>query len=246
MGGRVVAVIPSRFASTRFPGKPLAMISGVPMIVRVAERARAALERVIVATDDERIRDTAERAGFEVVMTSPDCASGTDRVAEVVALAGLEDAALLVNVQGDEPLIDPADITALAEDTLAAAAPMGTLCRPLLDRRRFADPNLVKVVRARDGRALYFSRAPIPHVAGDDEAPLMHVGMYAYQPHIVRTLAATAPTPLERAERLEQLRALELGVPILVTMARSRSPSIAVDTPEDVARVERALAEVAS
>lgn len=212
------------------------------MVVRVARQAAAIGARVVVATDDPRIEAVVNTAGFEVVMTPPECASGTDRVALAIDRLGIRDARLVINVQGDEPLIDPEDLRALAEETLASGAPMGTLARPL-DLARFQAPNAVKIARAADGRALYFSRAPIPH---GSSAPLLHVGIYAYTPDTLRRLAALPPSPLEITERLEQLRALEAGIPIYVAHARSTLESIAIDAPEDVPRVLAALSERAS
>ena len=241
MGVRLAAVIPARFASSRFPGKALADIAGLPMVVRVARRVQLAksIDDVLVATDDERIAKATEAAKIRTIMTPAACASGTDRVARAVDLAGLTDADLIVNVQGDEPLIDPLDIDALATETFEKGASMGTLARPFDDLQQFADPNLVKVVATARGRALYFSRAPIP--AGRGVSPLLHVGIYAYRPDVLRALADAPPSPLEKAERLEQLRAFELDIDIHVAMARSEHPSIAVDTPEDVERVLNAL-----
>lgn len=231
-----IAVIPARWASSRFPGKPLADLLGAPMIARVAERVlqSEAVFRVVVATDDDRIAAAAKAHQLEVVFTSEACASGTDRVAEAVAQLGIEDA-LIVNVQGDEPLIDPRDIDVLVEATLASPHGMGTLARPLPEPERFADPNVVKVVLAADGRALYFSRAPVPH--GGVSQALLHIGLYAYRPEVLARLTALPPSALEKTERLEQLRALENGISIQVALARSPIPSIAIDTPEDVERV---------
>lgn len=236
MAPSAAAVIPARFDSTRFPGKPLAEIAGVPMIVRVAERANAAerVDLVVVATDDERIERVVRDAGFESVMTDPGLPSGSDRVAAAVRTLG-EQPQLVVNVQGDEPLLDPRDLDALIAE--AKEDGIGTLARPL-DPELADDPNTVKVVRARSGRALYFSRAPVPHGAAQR---LHHVGIYAYPPHVLERFTALEPSPLERAERLEQLRALENDIPIYVTMCQSESPSIGVDTPEDLLRVEQEL-----
>lgn len=232
----VVAIIPARYASTRFPGKPLVALAGVPMIVRVARRAQLAgrVDRVLIATDDARIAAVAAEAGFQAVMTAASCPSGTDRVAEAARSDSYaRAAALIVNVQGDEPLIDPADIDVLIAETLASGAELGTLARPL--EHRFDDPNVVKVVvGSSDHRALYFSRAAIPH---GDGPRLQHIGLYAYRPEALQRLSTLAPTPLERVERLEQLRALEHGLRIHVAMARSRAPAVAIDTPEDVERV---------
>jgi 3-deoxy-manno-octulosonate cytidylyltransferase (CMP-KDO synthetase) len=231
------AVIPARFASTRFPGKPLALISGVPMIVWVARAAQRAerVDRVLVATDDERIHDAVVAAGFEAVMTDPDLPSGSDRVAAAVDTLDVAPD-LIVNVQGDEPLLDPVDL-----DVLIAAAErqaIGTLARPFEDASRVEDPNVVKVARAESGRALYFSRAPIPYGAS---SYLQHVGIYAYPPAVLKRFVSLSPSPLERAERLEQLRAMENQIPIQVTLCQSSSPSIGVDTPADLERVEDVL-----
>lgn len=237
MAASAAAVIPSRFAATRFPGKPLADILGVPMIVRVA-RAAAAAERVtmvLIATDDPRIASVVEEAGFPAVLTDPALPSGSDRVAAAIATLEVEPP-LVVNVQGDEPLLDPRDLDALIEATGEDA--IGTLARPFEDAQRVDDPNVVKVVRAASGRALYFSRARVPYGA---PSYLQHVGIYAYPPAVLARFVSLRPSPLEKAERLEQLRALENGIPIDVTMCVSERSSIGVDTPEDVLRVEQEL-----
>jgi 3-deoxy-manno-octulosonate cytidylyltransferase (CMP-KDO synthetase) len=240
VGGRVVAVIPSRYASTRFPGKPLADIAGVPMVARVARQVRAsrAVDAVIVATDDDRIARVAREVGVEAVMTDPNCASGTDRVWAAAHAAHLLNSALILNVQGDEPLIDPLDVDAVIEETLRSGAGLGTLARPLVSlpggSARFHDENVVKVVTTADGSALYFSRAPIPFGGA---APLAHIGIYAYRPAVLERLSALPPSPLERSERLEQLRALENGIRIHVAQARSTRPSVAVDVPADIDKV---------
>lgn len=237
----VVAVIPARWASTRFPGKPLAQIAGEPMIAHVVRRALAArtVRRVVVATDDERIAVAGRDAGAESVMTG-ECASGTDRVA--AALAGRDDLSLVVNVQGDEPLLSPANIDALVEGMCRqAAAGIGTLCRPLASERA-GDPNAVKVVRDREGWALYFSRACIPYPRDAGVASTiwrLHLGIYAYRPAVLREMVMLPPSPLEQAEGLEQLRALENGIRILVLDAPE--DAWGVDTPEDLERVEQLL-----
>lgn len=199
------------------------------MIVRVAERVRAAkkIDRVLIATDDERIQKVVENAGFEARMTSPDCASGTDRVA--AAMHGLR-ADLIINVQGDEPLIDPRDIDLLVDATYAAKTPMGTLSRALPDDEALHSRTVVKVVSALDGKALYFSRAPMA-------AAQQHIGLYAYTPEALERLAKLPRTPLEIAESLEQLRALENGIAIQVARCVSERPTHAIDVPEDVAKV---------
>jgi 3-deoxy-manno-octulosonate cytidylyltransferase (CMP-KDO synthetase) len=246
MDGHAVAIIPARFASTRLPGKALALIAGRPMICHVAERTRRArgLERVIVATDDARIRDAAAATGADVVMTRSDHPSGTDRLAEVVA--GL-DADVVVNVQGDLPLLDPRMVERLA--ARMAAEPgleMATLAAPIADEAEWRSPHVVKVVAGRDGRALYFSRGPIPWDRDGDRAPgaplgWRHIGMYAYRRDVLLRLAGLAPSPLERRERLEQLRALEHGIGIAVVAWDEAEPVIEVDTPEDLARAEQAM-----
>jgi len=237
-----VAIVPARFSSTRFPGKPLVEIAGVPMLRRVVEGARGAkrVREVMVATDDERIAEACRAFGAPVVMTSRDHPTGTDRLAE--ASRGLADA-IVVNVQGDEPLIEgfvvDAAVAALEE---APEAPMATVVHRA-EPDALADPNRVKVVLDRRGFALYFSRAPVPHRRdASAEAPLwQHVGLYAYRREFLQTFVALPPTPLERCEALEQLRALEHGYPIRVATVEGWR-SVPVDVPEDVARVESILA----
>jgi 3-deoxy-manno-octulosonate cytidylyltransferase (CMP-KDO synthetase) len=240
---RVVGLIPARFASKRFPGKALADLLGKPLLQHVVERAGRArsLSEVIVATDDARIADAVRGFGGKVQMTAPAHPSGTDRIAEVARDVACD---LVVNIQGDEPLIDPADIDAAAAPLLAdPALPMGTLACPL-DLKQAADPNAVKVVVGIDGCALYFSRAPIPYLRdghGGGASPyLLHIGLYVYRRETLLRLAGLAPTPLEERERLEQLRALEHGIRIRVV--RTDRPSLGVDTPEDLERVRRMLA----
>ncbi len=234
----VVVIIPARFGSTRLPGKALAEIGGVPMVVHVWRRARAArgVDRVLVATDDERIRRAVEGAGGEAVMTRPDHPSGTDRIAEVSR--GL-DAEIVVNVQGDLPLLDPAYVEAAVAPLGEAGgrvemATLATALRPGEAERE----QVVKVVCDRRGEALYFSRAPIPWPGGGG---LRHIGLYAYRRRLLLELAELEPTPLERSERLEQLRALEHGHAIRVERVRADDSMIEVDTPEDLERV-RAIA----
>lgn len=240
--GRVLAVIPARWGSTRFPGKALAPLAGVPMVVHVARRAEAAAEvdRVLVATDDERIAGAVRGAGFEAVMTG-ECASGTDRVH--AALAGLEGWEIAVNVQGDEPLLSSANIDVLVRGMRAAPElGMGTLCRPM-PVERLTDPNAVKVVRTASNRAIYFSRAPVPYPRDPGAAAglaRLHLGIYAFRPETLARFVALPPSPLELAEGLEQLRALENGIDILVIDAPD--DSWGVDTPEDLRRAEAALA----
>jgi 3-deoxy-manno-octulosonate cytidylyltransferase (CMP-KDO synthetase) len=245
MRAETVAIIPARLRSTRLPGKALALIGDRPMVCHVADRTRLArgLSRVLVATDDERIRDAVSSRGGQVVMTRADHASGTDRLAEVAA--GLA-ADVVVNVQGDLPLLDPAMIELLAARMAdEPGLPMATLATPIHDEADFRSPHVVKVVAGRDGRALYFSRSPIPHDRDgtrSPEAPLgwRHIGMYAYRRDVLLRLASLAPTALEERERLEQLRALEHGIAIGVVAWHGAEPLIEVDTPEDLERARRA------
>jgi 3-deoxy-manno-octulosonate cytidylyltransferase (CMP-KDO synthetase) len=240
----VIVAIPARYASTRLPGKPLLPIAGRPMIQHVHERARQTpgVDRVVVLTDDERIVEAVRSFGGEVEMTPEECASGTDRIAWAARRwAGAEQAAV-INVQGDEPLIDPAAIEGLAEHLRNHPEdPVVTLAAPA-SAEEFPDPNAVKVVVSAAGYALYFSRAAIPYartggIAGAE--PRKHIGIYGYQREALLRLAALEPTPLERAEGLEQLRALENGIPIRVLTAHRPSPG--VDTPADLERVEALL-----
>jgi len=241
----IIGVIPSRWDSTRFPGKSLHPILGKPLLQWVVERARQAraLDRLLVATDDERIRDAAQQFGAEVVMTSPDHPSGTDRIAE--AVRGLA-ADVVINIQGDEPLIDPALIDELGR-TLSGNKQwdMATAAAPLRAARDLAAPSVVKVVRAADSAALYFSRATIPFVrdaaAGTVRAGLhwRHIGIYAYRRTFLERLVREPPCALEQTEKLEQLRALWLGCRMKVLEAND--VGLGVDTPEDVARAEEAL-----
>jgi len=234
---RVIAVIPARYASTRFPGKPLADLWGKPLIRHVWERARQArlVDSVLIATDDARIAQVCRAFGADVRMTRADHASGTDRVAEVAA--GL-DAELVANVQGDEPLIDPAAIDAAVSPLLDdASIPMSTLSCPVHDLEDLADPNVVKVVVDGSGLALYFSRLPIPFVrdSGADFVRHRHIGLYVYRRDFLLRLGGMTPTPLEQAERLEQLRVLEHGYRIRVVAVDCAPPG--VDTPEDLLRL---------
>jgi len=243
---QVIAVIPARYASTRFPGKPLVPILGKPMIQWVYERTAQArlVDRVIVATDDSRIAAAVEAFGGEYCMTSADHATGTDRLAEV---AGQLSAALIVNVQGDEPLIDPLMIDQAIQPLLDdAAVRMGTLAAVIRDDAEFLNPNVVKVVTDRRGFALYFSRAPIPHERDREERQATeirvakkHIGLYVYRRDFLLEFAGWPETELEQLEKLEQLRALEHGVPIRVVV--TEGSSIGVDTPADLARIEAQL-----
>lgn len=249
----IVAVIPSRYGSTRFPGKSLALIRDKPMVQWVYERAKrsALLDRVIVATDDSRILHAVTAFGGEAVMTSPAHATGTDRIAEV---ARSLDCDIVVNVQGDEPLIDPAVIDAavrpLADDP---SLPMGTLAKLITDPAEARDPNVVKVVMDRNGYALYFSRAPIPwdrdRWAGaaslDDLGAggprYKHIGLYVYRKDFLLSYAAMPQTPLETVEKLEQLRALEQGHRIKVVVTDRES--FGVDIPGDLSKILQRIEE---
>lgn len=242
---RPVAVIPARYASTRFPGKPLAPLGGKPMVQHVWERCLRsdAFSEVLVATDDERIRDAVERFGGQAVLTSPRCASGTDRVAEVARAR--PEARAFVNVQGDEPLVHPDALRSIATGLAAPDVQMATLVRPLEEQER-ANPNVVKVVLTRSSEALYFSRADIPFQRGEDGFPprYAHLGLYGYRRDVLLELARLPPSPLEEAEKLEQLRALECGFRIKCMVSLHRS--LGVDTPEDLALVEALLRQSAS
>jgi 3-deoxy-manno-octulosonate cytidylyltransferase (CMP-KDO synthetase) len=238
---RAVGIIPARFAATRFPGKPLAALSGKPMLAHVVAGARAAkrLAEVLVATDDRRIAEACAALGVRALLTSPAHPTGTDRLAE--AAEGL-DADVVVNVQGDEPLIEGFVIDAVVEALEAAPDCALATAVHAADAGALADPNRVKVVLDRAGNALYFSRAPIPFARGG--APVahwQHVGLYAYRHAFLRELVRLPQTPLERAEQLEQLRALEHGHRIRCAVIEGWR-SLPVDVPEDVARAEAALA----
>jgi 3-deoxy-manno-octulosonate cytidylyltransferase (CMP-KDO synthetase) len=244
-------LIPARYASTRFPGKPLADLDGKPMVVRVAERAQASgAERVAVATDDARIAAAVERHGYAACMTRADHPTGTDRLAEAALQLGLPEDAIVVNVQGDEPLLAPDLIRAMA--ALLAAHPVAaiaTACHPICDAAEAFSPNVVKVVLDHAGYALYFSRATIPWARdafAADRAVLpqglplyRHYGLYAYRVGFLRAYPALAPAPVERFEALEQLRALWHGYRIVVEVTTG-TPAPGVDTPQDLERV-RAL-----
>ena len=245
-------VIPARHDSTRLPGKPLALIAGEPMIRhvhRIAMRAGAA--EVIVATDDERIRAACDAFGASVEMTDARHASGTDRIAEIAARRRWAGGDIVVNVQGDEPMLPPALIGQAAKLLAATpAAAIATLAAPIATEAEYLDPNVVKVVARADGLALYFSRAPIPwDREGGAAEPVSrdrhrgarrHLGIYAYRVGALAALAAAPPATLELRERLEQLRALAMGLSIAVADA-VEDPGPGVDTPEDLARVDALL-----
>ena len=232
-----LAVIPARWASTRFPGKPLAILRGKPMIEHVWERVRRTrgLARTLVATDDLRIAEAVKGFGGEAVMTG-ECRTGTDRVCEAVRNVAAD---VVLNVQGDEPLIEPACLEALLATFGEAAVQMATLKRALLPEEA-ANPNVVKVVCDGRGDALYFSRAAIPFARHPPTGSFAHVGVYAYRKAFLEKLSALDETPLERAAGLEQLRVLESG--FAIRMVETGFRSLGVDTPEDLARAERMLA----
>ena len=251
--GAFHVVVPARYASTRLPGKPLADLGGMPMIVRVARQACASrAASVIVATDDRRVLDALAAHRVDGVMTRADHVSGSDRVMEVATQLAWPDDAIVINVQGDEPLIPPAVIEQVAA-LLETHAELGvaTLCEPIERRRDVFDPNIVKVARSAGGRALYFSRAPIPWdratfaTARPDAAMpaarwWRHVGIYGYRVGVLRRFCALPPGELERTESLEQLRLLENDIDIAVAVAVAPVPG-GVDTPEDLARVRALL-----
>lgn len=242
MSALVLGVIPARMASTRFPGKPLAPLAGKPMIQWVWERARKAgtLSRIIIATDDARILDAAHSFGAEAELTRPTHPSGTDRAAEVAAR---HRCSLVVNIQGDEPLIDPRMIDQ-AVSSLAKHRRFGmaTLCRRIENPADITSPQVVKVVRRKDGEALYFSRHPVPFARDPSDGEprrFKHIGLYVYRTAVLRELVRLPVSPLEISEKLEQLRALENGIRILCQ--ETRFDSAGVDTPEDLVRAEAFL-----
>lgn len=241
----VLGVIPARYRSSRFEGKPLADILGKPMVQHVWERACAAgcLDELIVATDDERIRDAVLSFGGRAVMTSPEHRSGTDRAAEAV---GATAADVIVNIQGDEPMIEPAMIAEVVRPFRdGSGACVVTVKKEVLHDSEFADPGVVKVVTDPAGWALYFSRSliPYPRTRTQDFHVYEHVGLYAYTRECLLRLASLPVSTLEEIESLEQLRALENGIRILVVRTACRTQAISVDTPEDLERVRTMLAE---
>lgn len=245
-----IGIIPARYQSSRFPGKPLARLGDMTMIERVTRQASKALNRVIVATDDERIYDEVRRFGGEVVMTSPDHRSGTDRVAEAYSKSGA-DADVIVNIQGDEPFVEPQQISQLTSLFDDPTTDIATLVRPFDAARGFEalfDPNLVKVVTAGNGDALYFSRSVIPYVRSVEWKQwlaktryLTHVGMYAYRPAVLGEIVGLPQSPLEISESLEQLRWLQAGYRIAT--AETTFDNIGIDTPADL---EAAIAKLSA
>jgi 3-deoxy-manno-octulosonate cytidylyltransferase (CMP-KDO synthetase) len=243
-------IIPARFASTRLPGKPLLAIGGRPLIQWVWQSAVASgAASVLVATDDERIRDAAIRFGADCVMTSVQHSSGTDRIAEVVRTKRFSADDIVVNLQGDEPMM-PAQVVASVAQALSGGAErqISSAVAPIQSLREFLDPNCVKALRTGDGRALYFSRAPVPWPRDGTAADRptshagawRHIGIYAYRARSLLQFAAWPPTPLETIEKLEQLRALEHGMHIHL-VALSEAPPAGIDTAEDLQRVRSAL-----
>lgn len=259
---RFKAVVPARYASTRLPAKPLLDLGGKPMVVRVAERAlQSGAEEVCVATDHPEVAAAARAHGVDVVMTRVDHPTGTDRLAEVVAIKGWGDDALLVNVQGDEPLIDPQLITQTARQLADSGAAIATVGHPIHRLEDFLNPNVVKLVRRANGDALYFSRAPMPwprdafirlREANNGVLPdvgdlpdaleaIRHIGLYAYRASFLKVYAGLAPAPLESIESLEQLRALHHGFRISVAISHAL-PASGVDTPEDARLMQQYFA----
>lgn len=249
-------IIPARYASSRFPGKPLADLNGKPMVQHVYERAcESEATRVVIATDDQRIADAAREFGAEVCMTSPDHPSGTDRLQEVVKTLGFYNDDIVVNVQGDEPMVPPRIINQVAHNLMALPdAGIATLSEPIETVEALLNPNVVKVVSDYRGMAMYFSRAPIPwprdafmQAGGQSTMPTgfdwqRHIGLYAYRVKMLNDFVRWDPAPLEQTECLEQLRALWNGVGIHVAAA-DETPPAGVDTPEDLARIARLMAE---
>jgi 3-deoxy-manno-octulosonate cytidylyltransferase (CMP-KDO synthetase) len=234
-----VVIIPARFDATRLPGKPLADICGIPMIVHVyrSAAATAGIDAVVVATDDERVVRAVEDSGGVACLTSPAHRTGTDRVAEVAAAL---DCQIVINLQGDEPLIHPDMIRATVEPLLRdSALNMSTVCRAIDEQDDYLNPNVVKVVRNTQGMALYFSRSPIPHLRGPRPVLWKHFGLYGYRKAFLLQLSRMTPTPLEQAESLEQLRVLEHGFGIYTAL--TEHDSIGVDTPEDLDRARRLM-----
>jgi 3-deoxy-manno-octulosonate cytidylyltransferase (CMP-KDO synthetase) len=243
------AVIPARFSSTRLPGKPLLDLGGKPMVVRVAERAsESGASEIIIATDHAGVAEASRLAGYTVCLTRSDHPTGTDRLSEVVESQGWLDDTLVVNVQGDEPLIDPQLVQQTAALLASSGADIATVAHPITSAEDFFNPNVVKVVCASNGDALYFSRAPIPYARdhfstdrtslADGQPALRHVGLYAYRADFLKAYPTLSASPLEQFEALEQLRALANGYRIAVLVVDDAPPA-GVDTPEDAERVRK-------
>ena len=248
-----IVAIPARYGSTRLPAKPLRDIAGVPMVVRVAQRAlEAGASQVVVAVDDQRIADALQGQGVDVCMTRSEHASGSDRLAECAEHYSWPDDAIVVNLQGDEPFAPAAGIREVARALAEDDAPMATLATPIIDAHELFDPNVVKLVRSATGRALYFSRAPTPWArdafavhrnALPEGVPfLRHIGIYAYRAGFLKRYTTLTRTPLEQAESLEQLRVLEHGFAIAARLTPEPFPP-GIDTESDLERAERWLAE---
>ncbi|MBR3729943.1 MAG: 3-deoxy-manno-octulosonate cytidylyltransferase [Bacteroidales bacterium] len=241
---KVVGIIPARYASTRFPGKPLALIKGKPMIQRVYEQAlKSKLDAVVIATDDVRIADAVMDFGGQYVMTSPNHRSGTDRCCEALDLLKTKYDAV-VNIQGDEPFIDPKQIDLLVDLIVRDDTPLASLAKRIDDADELFSPNAVKVVVNQEGNAMYFSRNPIPFMRNIDRDEWLakgrfykHIGIYAYKADVLRQVARMEPSALEQAESLEQLRWLENG--LAIRMALSDAENISIDTPDDLHRAEQ-------
>ncbi|RUM94928.1 MAG: 3-deoxy-manno-octulosonate cytidylyltransferase [Thiothrix sp.] len=242
-------VIPARYGSSRLPGKPLRLIAGKTMIEHVCLRAQeSGAQEVIVATDDKRVADAVSKFGGDVVMTSAEHLSGTDRLAEVAQIKGWLDSDVVVNLQGDEPLMDPALVGLVADDLCSqVSAGIATLATPITQSEDIFNPGIVKVVTSKSGRAIYFSRAPIPWVRGDFDGPdvsspadsisaFRHLGIYAYRVKVLKKITSLPVCAIEKAEALEQLRALWEGIDIHVSIV-DNAPTHGVDTEEDLERV---------
>ena len=236
-------IIPARYKSHRFPGKPLADILGKPMFYHVYERALSCplLQKVWLATDDQRIYDAAEKLAVPVVMTDPDHPSGSDRIMEAATILGLEDSSVIVNIQGDEPALDPEMLRRLVEPFSEPQLQVTTLAR-IIDAEQAENPDRVKVVRSAQGYALYFSRSKIPFIRDDDQTDtdyLLHIGIYAYRLSALKTFTSLPPSPLEQIEKLEQLRFLEAGISIYVVL--SDYLGFGVARPEDLLLIKKQL-----
>ena len=252
MNSRVLGIVPARLASTRLPDKPLYPLLGRPLIEWVWRRVREmdVLDRVVVATDAEEVAEVCRSMGAPVELTAADHPSGTDRVAEVAGRSRYADYEVIVNIQGDEPLLKEAHLQAAADLVAEEGWDIGTCATPLLSAEARRDPNVVKVVRGTNGRALYFSRAPVPYKRDDKpttedlarEPFLRHIGIYAYTREGLERWVALAPTPLEQLEKLEQLRPLKAGLRIGVAVVGAADPG--VDTPADAVKMEERLAEL--
>jgi 3-deoxy-manno-octulosonate cytidylyltransferase (CMP-KDO synthetase) len=252
MSGRVLGIVPARLASTRLPNKPLYPLLGRPLIEWVWRRVEgmSVLDDAVIATDSEEVAEVCRTMGAPVEMTSPEHPSGTDRVAEVARREPYADYQVIANVQGDEPLLKERHLEAAINLVRENGWDIGTCATPILELETRKDPSVVKVVRAQSGRALYFSRSPIPYKRDDKPTPdeltrdpfLRHIGIYAYTPEALDDWVAMVPSPLERLEMLEQLRPLEAGLRIGVAVMGAADPG--VDTPADAARMEERLLEL--